>query len=214
MNKVALLLLCVLAGCSGDLSRGKAADLMQEKFTYYEDAHFDVFVGKVGKCDAHLPARDPSTDAVYRLLAKLGYVSIRPAERGYWWVSFTEAGNNVVKTQGSWSPGSGKPLKENGCERYSATLILAKMKREPPTITGISTNDKLAVAEYRCGYELTDLGRKLSLHEDLVDSLPIQQRLDLAHAILARSPMNLPISEDDCGGSYIFQKYDDGWRMQ
>jgi hypothetical protein len=207
--------ICILAifllGCSGDLSRSRAAELIHDSFTYHEDPHIDISVGKIGSCDKYTGPHDPSLDGAYMMLAKAGYLTIKPAEKNYWWISLTDVGNKFVSSEGRWGSGY---VKEHGCDSTGATFPVAKMKNDPPHITGIVTEGDKAMVTYICRFELTSLGKQLSAESHLLDGFTVQQKIDLQHEIKAANYIHLPLSEDDCGGTYTFQKYDDGWRIK
>jgi hypothetical protein len=145
------------------------------------------------------------------MLAKAGYLTIKPAKKNYWWISLTDAGNKFVSSEGRWGSGY---IKEHGCERTGTTFPVAKMKNDPPRITGIITEGNHATVTYSCHFELTSLRKQLSAESHLLDDFTVEQKIDLQRQIMAANYIHLPRDEDDCGGTYTFQKYDDGWRIK
>jgi hypothetical protein len=150
-----------------------------------------------GYCyDIYTPNYNPTSNLDYKVLVKLGMVTITPVSKA-WQVEFTEAGKRAVQ---------GEPYahtQKTNCDSWQSNLPVAVF--DGIEVTGIQQEGIHAKADIAIKWKLTPLGLAIkTLPED-------DQRVGVGEEFLQMPNGEGEFSQNDVAK---FEKYDDGWRLK
>jgi hypothetical protein len=217
MKKACILLLCILAGCSGTMSNSTAADAIRSHFA--EDRLFVLLnVGRVGvDCVFKINGKEvhfdwtPEKETSTVTAVAAGYLTVTPDGPGFWKVALTEEGTAAMKAAGEML---GAPETGNGCVTQSFQLAIASP--ELVQVTGVTADESAPEVEYTWRWKAAELGASLRQDGRAYARMTPSQRKDL-HVILVgtpRLPIPVPPENQIFSDTMKFKKYTDGWRPQ
>jgi hypothetical protein len=205
----AVLMFCLLSGCSSDLSERTASKEIQSRFD--EEVRLDfVEIGRIGShCqweqDGKIKDLDITpTKELHLIVAEMGgYISITPDGPGYWQVSLTDKGRKAPNAEQITHHNFQSKL--NGCDFKAYTLAVAQPKLV--RVLNIKRAEDVWNVSYTWKWEPTDFGRSLQKGGGLYSKLTFEQ-IDLLPYNLAGNGMRLPIpvTTDEMETQAVFKR--------
>jgi hypothetical protein len=223
MQKVVVLLLFVLLGCSSNKLDQGTAEGLAKRILSSNPARFSLDVGRVGsQCpylndkgqQAELPLDlTPQSQPATVFAEMAGYVTVNADGDGYWKVLLTDSGKKVFQQSGSRHL-SNAPL--NGCD-YETDFFNVAMP-ELVKVTAITPGETSTEITFVWKWNVTDLGQGLREDGKLYSILAPQQRKELQrsmnHVDFGYQKLTLPVPREDYTGtgSVRVKKDANGWR--
>jgi hypothetical protein len=197
----AVLMLCLLSGCSSDgLSEGTARKQIESRFAN-EFAYDFVRLGRVGShCQMEIDGRkqeedlSPDKDAGVLVAQMAGYLEVTPDGPGYWQVNLTAKGRNAPNDEAHKYRDYHNNL--NGCDYGTYTFAMAHP--ELVRVKAISRVDDAWVVEFTWKWVTTELGRALQSNGEIYSKLDPQIAAGLKYSIgghVMKPPVPVPAEE-------------------
>ncbi len=164
--------LVVLCGCSGGLSRKAAGRAIEESGD--STVSITVSYGRLGtNCEdeeKHVRSQNPTTDIVHVAASAAGLIQVTPDVPDFWKVELTGGKSSQRPVRKSYH------FVANGCDYELAFISLANKSVVAVTSVNQLTDDT-AEAEYAWKWVLTPAGEKI------IDQVPLSQLAELDAAI-------------------------------
>jgi hypothetical protein len=213
-------LLCLSIGCSRTPSKQKAAETVNDAFRDSKN-YLIIRVGRIAwSCEddddgvklTTPPTWSPAQNADIRIAQNVGYVASAPDGKGYWKISLTEKGQEVLNTENE------KPYGRktgNACDYEYVKFLIAS-----PTlveVTEVAVTERVAVVQYAYKWAPTELGLALRKGGEAYSKLTSLERTELQYHLEKASMLhgvNIPVppNDDVSYGSIMLAKGDDGWQ--
>jgi hypothetical protein len=192
---IVLTMTMTLASCSrGTLSRSAAADLIRrsEKFKSVEVVQFVVNGNQTFPVLNIIP--NIAEGKLYIALQSLGYINVKRDSAGLTHIELSDKGNQAVSS-GKWKSSAGG--------YWQFIVEVPVVRPEFVEVTGITTGEKEARAEFTWKKVLTEDGQQLQKNGMTFDPANDPSGMK-AYSFRLNTP--LP-------GAALFALYDDGWRL-
>lgn len=163
------------------LTRGTAADKIAASLDFQSSKSALIHVGTFGRYDA-----TPGMESEYATFEKAGFITATKDRMG-WHVQVTPAGEKAFQSV-------------NGNLDADNNWFVPLATREMVSVTGISTNENIAQADFAWKWKMNSLGLLFATGD--------------YSAELAAEPGKLVIYSGDESNTAIFKKWDDGWRLE